>query len=195
MNVLINLLPDTRQAKIAATRRRQLATGIAVLVWLVCGGVIVLLTLYSASQSLLIKQKSAEISVKKTQLAAVDGLIDALTAQQHSASLPGLYSQRVYWTTFFTAYSEVNPQDVSLSSLTIDASNTLTVNGSAKSYAAAAKLARALEAAHVKVGKDAAESNQPYFTQVEIQSANRSNGRVSFTLNAVLAPEVTHGSN
>jgi hypothetical protein len=193
MNVLINLLPDTRQAKIVAKRRRQMMTAVAVSVWAVCGGTLVLLTLYTASQKLLINQKTAEIQVKENQLRQVDGLIDALTAQQHSASLPALYGQRVYLTKFFAAYAASNPKDVTLSSLTIDASNALTVNGTAASYAAAAKLARALEANNIKVGQDAKDNNQPYFTNVALQSASRSNGRVAFTLNAALSTEVTHG--
>jgi Tfp pilus assembly protein PilN len=193
MNVLINLLPDTRQAKIVAKRRRQMMTAVAVGVWAVCGGILVLLALYTASQKLLINQKTAEIKVKERQLQEIDGLVDALTAQQHSASLPTLYSQRVYLTKFFAAYAASNPKEVTLSSLTVDASNALAVNGTATSYAAAAKLARALEASNVSVGPDAKGSNQPYFTNVALQSASRSGGRVSFTLNAVLSTEVTHG--
>lgn len=193
MNVLVNLLPDTRQAKLRERRRRQLFAGVAVVTWIICGGVIGLLVLYSTSQKLIIASLSNDIRVKKQQLQDVAGLTDALTAQQHLASLPRLYSQRAYLTKFFAAYSEVNPAEVLLSSLAIDASNQLTVNGTAKSYAAAAKLARALEAANVTVGKNAAAGNQPYFTNVEIQSANRSNDQVSFTLNAMLATGVTSG--
>ena len=54
MNVLVNLLPDTRQAKLRDRRRRQMVSGIAVAVWVVCGGVMLLMGLYEGSQKLLI---------------------------------------------------------------------------------------------------------------------------------------------
>lgn len=194
MAVLVNLLPDTRQVKLRERHRRQLFTGVAVMIWIVCGGVIGLLVLYSTSQKLLIANLSNEIKAKQQQLQDIEGLPEALTAQQHLASLPGLYSQRAYLTKFFTAYVEANPAQVSLSSLAIDTNNQMTVNGTASSYAAAAKLARALEAANVSVGKDAATNNEPYFTDVNIQSATRSNDKVTFTLIAMLGAGVISGN-
>ncbi len=194
MSVLINLLPDTRQVKQRDQRRRQLATGIAVAIWVVCGSILVLLTLYTASQKLIISNLTGQISDKQQQLEGIDGLADALTAQQHLVALPGLYAERVFFTKFFNAYGEANPQQVSLTSLTISADNTLAVNGTAPSYAAVAKLARALEAENVTVGKTANKDNQPYFTEVAIQSASRSNNQVSFTLHAALASGATSGN-
>ncbi len=194
MNVLINLLPDTRQTKQRDRRRRQFMTGVAVVIWVVCGSVLVLLTLYTASQKLLISSVTKDINQKQTELESMDGLTDALTAQQHLASLPGLYNQRAYFTKFFAAYTEANPADVALTSMTIDAGNGLIVNGNAKSYAAAAKLAKALEAVHVTVGQEAKQSNEPYFADVAIRTASRSTNAISFTLNATLASGVTNGN-
>jgi len=193
MNVLINLLPDTRQVKQKNSRRRQLLTGVAVALWAVCGGILVVLMLYAASQKLLINNLTSQINDKQAQLKGIEGLTDALTAQQHLASLPGLYSQRAYFTKFFDAYTQANPSDVTLTSMTIDATNTLSVNGNAKSYNAAAKLAKALEAENITVGKNASQGNQPYFTNVAISSATRSNNQISFTLTATLDAGVTSG--
>lgn len=194
MNVLVNLLPDTRQVKLREKRRRQIFGGVAVATWVVCGGVIALMVLYSTSQKLLIANAQGQIDSKINELKGMTELPEALTAQQHLASLPNLYSQRVYLTKFFTAYSEANPTEVSLNNMTLDSGNLLTVNGTASSYAAAAKLAKALEAANVKVGKNAATGNTPYFSNVTIESASRSNNSVSFTLNATLATGVTSGN-
>ncbi len=194
MSVLINLLPDTRQAQQQDIRRRQMITGIAVGVWAVCGGLLLLLGLYTASQKLVINNITGEINQKKQQLESTDKLLDALTAQQHLAALPGLYNQRAYLTKFFTAYTQANPSEVQLSSLALDASGSLTVNGTGLSYAAIAKLAKALEAVNITIGSGASATNQPYFTSVAIQSANRSNNRISFTLTATLSSEVTRGN-
>ncbi len=194
MSVLINLLPDTRQAQQQNSKRRQLATGIAVGIWSVCGGLLVLVGLYVASQKLIINSVTHDIATKQKQLEGTKNLVKALTAQQHLAALPGLYSQRAYLTKFFTTYSQANPTEVSLNTLSLDTNGILTVNGSAASYAAVAKLAKGLEAVNITVGTGASSSNQPYFTNVSLQSANRSNNRISFTLNATLASEVTRGN-
>jgi len=194
MSVLINLLPDTRQTKLRDRRRRQLFTGIAVSVWAVCGAALVLMGLYETSQKLLISSATNKINANKTKLEATPGLLDALTAQQHLSSLPGLYSQRTYLTKFFDAYTEANPSGVVLTSLTVDGSNVLTVNGTAQSYESVAKLARALEAEHVTLGKDASTGNQPYFSNITLQSVSKSNNQVNFTLTTTLDPGVTHGN-
>jgi hypothetical protein len=194
MNVLVNLLPDTRQVKQRDARRRQLATGIAIALWVICGGLVVLLFLYNTSQRLIVGSLTSSIAGKEKQLQGTTGLTDALTAQQHLASLPTLYGQRTYFTNFLNAYAEANPTDITLSSLAVDASNALVVNGQGKSYAAVAKLAKALEAEHVTVGQNASQGNQPYFTNVSIQTVARTNNQVGFTINATLSGGVTSGN-
>ncbi|HSX01575.1 MAG TPA: hypothetical protein VLF67_05020, partial [Candidatus Saccharimonas sp.] len=163
MNVLVNLLPDTRQAKLKAARRRQLATSIAVVVWIVCGGVVVLMALYTTSQKLIISGLNSKIADNTQKLENTQGLIDALTTQQHLAALPGLYKNRAFFTKFFNAYGEANPQQVSLATMTLGADNSLTVVGTAPSFAAVGKLARAMEAEHVTIGTGA-PTTEPYFT-------------------------------
>lgn len=192
MSLLINLLPDIRQAKLKERRRRQLATGVSVVVWIACGAVVVLLSLYSAGQKVIIANYNKSIADKKTQLQGIDGLIDAMTAQQHLAALPGLYDKRTYLTKFFGAYSEANPSELNLLSMTIDEQNLMVVTGKGKTYASVAKLARALEVSNVKVGTGANETNQPYFTNVNITSVSSSQG-INFTLTATLGSGVVSG--
>jgi Tfp pilus assembly protein PilN len=200
MGILINLLPDLRQAKLRERRRRQLVAGVSVMIWVVCGAVIVLMSLYVAGQKVIINNLTNSINSEKRQLSEVPNLIEAFTAEQHLASLPGLYSQRVFMTKFFDAYTQANPQDVTLNSMAVDQSNMLTVSGSGKNYAAVAKLARALEAANVKVGSGAKATNAPYFTNVQIVTvrnsgagANNKTG-VQFSIEASLQSGVTSGS-
>jgi Tfp pilus assembly protein PilN len=200
VSILINLLPDMRQAKLRERRRRQLVAGVSVMIWAVCGAIIVFMSLYVAAQKVIINNATNSINSEKKQLSDVPNIIDAYTAEQHLASLPGLYSQRVYMTKFFDAYTQANPQDVTLNSMNVDQSNLLTVNGSGKSYAAVAKLARALEAANVKVGNGAQASNTPYFTNVHIMNVQNSGAGtnsksgVQFSIEATLQSGVTSGS-
>lgn len=195
MSILINLLPDVRQAKLRERHRRQLATGVSITVWAICGGMVVLLTLYVAGQKVVISSLSSSITSMENQLQGVPNLTSALTAEEHVASLPTLYNQRVYLSKFFQAYTAASPTDVTVGSLTIDSQNNLTINGTADTYAAVAKLARALEDSNVTLGTGAAASNTPYFTNVTISSVGNGTGGVGFSMSAVMGSGVISGSN
>lgn len=196
MSVLINLLPDIRQAKLREHRRRQLISGIAVVIWAVCGGLILVLGIYSAGQKAFIASYTNGIADKKKQLDKIPGLVDALTAQEHLVSLPGLYDQRIYMTKFFEAYQQSSPQDVKLSSLSVGAANELTVSGTATSYAAVSKLARALDAANISVGPGSSSTNQPYFKDTTIKSVSNDNkNTVSFSITTMVESGATSGDN
>lgn len=196
MSILINLLPDVHQAKAEEHKRKQLATGIAILVWIICAVVVVLLALYSAGQKVIIRNTTKSIASDKQQLQSIPGLLDALTAEYRLESLPGLYGQRVYMTKFFQAYSEADPTTITIGSLAVDTQGVLTVSGAGANYAAVAKLARAMAASNVTVGNGAALANSPYFTNVTIGSLSSTSTTkgVNFTLTATMAPEVTNGS-
>jgi Tfp pilus assembly protein PilN len=195
VSILINLLPDTRQAKLRERRRRQMVGGVSVLVWAICGGIVALMSIYEVGQKAVIAGYSKDINDKTAKLRAVPDLLDALTAQQHTASLSSLYDKRVYMTKFFQAYTEANPSEVTLNTLAVDNQNIITVNGIGKSYAAIAKLARALAADNVEVGSNAAPSNSPYFTGVAISGLSASAQGVAFTIHANLDSGVTSGNS
>src|SRR5476649_2012904 len=185
MSLSINLLPDLRQAKLREHRRRQLVTGVSVSIWVACGAVVALLAIYAAGQKVFIANTTKTIANDDTSLKSVTGLIDALTANQHLASLPGLYGQRVYLSKFFNAYSQADPTTISISSLQVDSTGALTVVGSSPSYSEVAKLARAMDASNVTIGQNASNSNNPYFTDVNITSVDNSDRvGVTFTISA-----------
>ena len=196
MSLSINLLPDLRQAKLREHRRRQLATGVSVSIWIACGAVVAILSIIAAGQKVIIASTTKSIQTEESNLKQVSGLVDALTATQHLASLPTLYGQRAYISKFFTSFTQAQPATVTVSSMQIDAQGALTVIGTAPSYADAAKLVRAMQASNVTVGIGAASTNDPYFNNVNITSVdNNSKVGVTYTISAVLAPGVTNGLN
>src|SRR5476649_1828899 len=168
MSLSINLLPDLRQAKLREHRRRQLVTGVSVSIWVACGAVVALLSIYAAGQKVIIATTTKTITNDETSLKSVTGLVDALTANEHLASLPGLYGQRVYLSKFLAAYTQAQPAVATIGSLQIDPQGALTIVGTAPTYADVAKLARALAASNVTVGASASSSNSPNFTNVNI---------------------------
>lgn len=193
MSVLINLLPDLRQAKAKAHQRRRLFSGIALFIWIACAVVLVLLTLSLASQKLIISSNNGTISDNETQLRNMPGLTDAITAQQHLDSLGTLYNQRVYLSHFFHALSQTTPQTITVNALSLDSSNELNITGSGTDFTSVAKLSRALQAENVTIGDNPSASNEPYFTDVTIQSVDNSNGTVGFTINATMSAGATNG--
>jgi len=193
MPILINLLPDVRQAKLRESRRRQLVTGVSIMVWVICGSAVLLMSLYAGGQKVIINNYTHDISVQEAQLENVPGIVAAYTAQQHLAALPQLYSQRVYMTRFLQAYTEADPTTIALTALSLDASGALIVQGNSDTYASVAKLARALTASNVTVGTGAQSANVPYFSNVSIVTAGSGNGSkgVNFTINATVASGAT----
>jgi len=180
MSVTINLLPDIRQARLRDQRLRRTVTSLVILVWSVAGGAVLLLFLFSVGQKAANDSLTKQIAAKEAQLQSTDGLLEALTAQQHLAALPSAWKQRVFLTNFFKVYSESNPNDVDLKGLAVTNTNQLNVNGVTNSYQNVTKLAKAMEASSS-------------FTDVAIQSAVLSETGISFTLTAGLPTEVTNG--
>jgi Tfp pilus assembly protein PilN len=194
MSIVVNLLPDVRQAKLREHRRRQLASGLAVMIWVVCGVALVLMLVIITGQKVAINLATKDIQDKTSQLKQVTGLTDALTAEQHLAALPGLYGQRVYMTKFFDAYQQADPKTISISAMNIDPTNVLTVVGTSGTMAEIAKLDRALEGSNVKVGTSAAPTNSPYFSNVSISSDSRAGNKVNFTIKATLSGGITQAA-
>jgi len=196
MSILINLLPDVRQARLRDVHRRQTITGVAIGIWVVCGVALVLLSLYEGGQKLIISHDTRTIAQKENQLKQVPNLLNAYTAEEHLQSLSSLYGQRIYFTRFLNAYMATDPTSVTLGSMTVDSQNNLTVLGSAQTYADVAKLARALSDSNTSVGNGASPLNQPYFTNVQIGALSFASGQgVSFSITATISSEVVSNGN
>ncbi|QQR52983.1 PilN domain-containing protein [bacterium] len=194
MGVLINLLPDFKQAKQRESRRRQLAVAASFAVWVVCGVVVLLMFLYSAGQGVRITVLNRQIQENTKSLEGTQGLMDALNAQQHLASLGSLYSNRILFTKFFEAYVAASPTDVTIDAITVNDQNVLVVTGNAKNFAAVAKLQRAMSRGNkTGINKDVPTSG--YFSSVNIPTANNSGNKgITFMINASVSQEVLSGN-
>ena len=188
MSVLVNLLPDLRLKRQRDKQRRQLATTISIIVMSVCGAFIVIMIIVTSGQSALISSAKNDIVTKKAKLSSMEGLMPALSAQARLKSLSSLYSQRNLMTKLISVFSEVSPTTMQINSFKFDqAENKIEIAGITKTYAEAAKLDRALEAAHVTIGSGT--MGDPYFTDVILGTVDKSTGRaVEFTLSATVAP-------
>ncbi len=193
--VHINLLPDARKEKLRDQNNRQLAISAATIA--VVGSVVglVLLVIITQAQNLQISLLSTAIANKSKQITTeVPDAQSIATTQRATDSLAQLHSNQVMISKFFTVLGSVSNNDVSISSVSLDATNKLTVSGTARSYNSAAKLAEAMKASNVTLGENASPSNQPDFSNVLLNSLNGDQGKVSFTITANVATGVTRGN-
>lgn len=194
MSLVVNLLPDLRQARLKEQRQRRLATAISIIVAVSGVGILLLLFAFSVGQQVIMNDLTKKISTKEANIRNTVGVIGALTAQQRLDALSTVWTQRVYMSKFFEAYEQANPNDVTLNDLAIDSNNQLQVSGMAGSYKSVSKLAEAMMQENVTFGKDAKSVNQPYFTSVAIRSANSTDAGLSFAITASLSSEAVNGN-
>lgn len=195
MATAINLLPDVRQEKVKAKHRRQTAAALATVITSIAVGLVIILFLITQGQKIRISQLQASINDSQSKITGDKDAVKIVTAQQHLASLPDLYRQRVFMSKFFTVLGTVSPKDYDLETLTVDATNTIKFTGKARNYYTVAKFAKALEADNVTIGPSPNVSNSPNFTDIKLDTTSAGNdGKVSFTLTTTMSKEVTSGN-
>ncbi len=193
--VHINLLPDARKNKLHDQSNRQLAISAASIAVAASVGLLVLLVVITQAQNLQISLLTSSIAAKQQQITTdIPDAQSIATMQRATDSLGQLYNNQVRMSKFFTVLGAVSNNDVSISSVNLDAVNKLTVSGTARSYNSAAKLAEAMKASNVTFGTNASPSNQPDFTNVLLNALNGDQGKVSFTITASVATGVVHGN-
>ncbi len=186
MATLINLLPEARQTALSEDRRRKLATTIGALIGGLSIVIVILLWVITTAQGFSLRSLQKDIDAKQTEVNSHPKLAEMLTVQAHLDSLVGLYGQRVYMTRFFGLLGQVSPQDFGLSSLDLDATNTLKVSGRARNYSIVDKFVKSLQASRSDAG--------PNFSNVVITSVTTDGeGKATFSLNVSLAAGVTNG--
>lgn len=192
--VHINLLPDVRKEKLRDQNNRQLAMSAATTAVVASVAGIILLVVILQAQNLQIRLLSNSIKDKHAQIQQEIPDAQAIaTMQSHLDSLGGLYNSQVKMSKFFTVLGSVSNSDVSISSVTLDATNKLTVTGQARSYNAASKLAEAMKASNITLGENASPANTPDFTNVLLSALSGESGKASFSITATVATGVTNG--
>lgn len=194
MSVLINLLPDVRQARIRSERSKRTAASVT---FLICGGVLVVVAILGVvvgGQRAVIGIMSSSIKIKHEKLVSQPNIQEAYNAQQHLAALPALYADRAYLSQFFEVLQQSMPNEIVISTLNVAEGNLIQVTGSARTYSSAAKFAKSLRLSGLEPTEGAAEAAEPRFTNVTLETASGKTGeRVSFTMTAQMSGEVIRG--
>lgn len=192
--VRINLLPDTRKVKIKEKNNRQLAISGASVALVGSIGVIILLFVLLQAQNIQSALLSNAIKSKQQQITQDIPSAQAIaTMQSHLDTLNTLYANQVKTSNFFSRVAATSNNDVSIGSINFDQSNAATISGTARTYTAASKFAAAMRASNVSLGSNASASNQPDFSNVVLNTLAGADGKVSFTITAVVGAGVIHG--
>lgn len=183
MSIAINLLPDIRQTRLRDEHLRRLITTLSVLVWAVAVAIVVVLLLLIGAQKLQLNGLNSQIQSRTAEVNAVPNLSKALTIQQVLSSLPSLYGQRTFYSSFLNNISKATPTDVFITSLASDATGLVTMSGTGGSAVSVDKFYQALGAANI---------NNPYFTGLTLHDVNKDvGGKATFNITATLNPSAT----
>lgn len=193
MTAKINLAPEIYQRSQRNKQLKRWATTLTITICAVAVGVVILMLVILGGQKAGIAVLSGDIKHKQDQIKQMSDLDDAATAQQHLENWQQLNSTKPKVSRFFTVLQTFTPLGISVSSLTIDNGNTITMAGTAKDYALADKLVKALDAANVTIGPNAAASNKPFFTDTKLTSVGQEVSGVTFQLTTQMSGEVTSG--
>lgn len=192
----VNLAPEVHQTNQRNKQRKKLAATVATSVGIVCAIIVGGLVLLVGAQKVTIAAQNNEIKKRQNEIEQIADLKRAVTIQEHLKSWKDINSQKVYLSRFFDVLQEFAPQGISISNLELTEDNLLTVTVTAKGYPLATKFAKALEAANVQVGKNASESSQPYFSNVELQAvSDNGDGLISFKLTTQMSGQVVQNGN
>ncbi len=192
----VNLAPEVHQTNQRNKQRRKLAATIASTIGVICGIIVAVLVLLVGAQKVTIAAQNNEIKNRTNELNQIQDLKRAVTIQEHLKSWKDIDTKKAYLSRFFDVLQEFAPQGISISNLELTEDNLLTVTVTAKGYPLATKFAKALEAANVTVGKNASESSEPYFTNVDLTSvADNGDGFISFKLTTQMSGQVVQNGN
>ena len=145
MSARINLAPEVYQDSQRSKRRKKLATTIAVAVCSISGGLVVLGLIIIAGQTVFLSTLQKDISDRETKVESYSDLPDAVTAQQHLASLNDISAQKVHFSRFFSVLESLAPQGFAVSTISISNYNLLTMSASDTTYALVTTFAKALK--------------------------------------------------
>lgn len=199
MAIRINLLPDSKQARLKAQRTRHLIISIATAVTIIAIAVPVILLAVKGGQSLYLKNTQQQIDEKKQTLKSTPDITTILSVKDHLDALPSLYQQRLLVTKLLAYLPKVTPKDIRLTNITVDiAATRMIITGSTTNYGSVDKFYKALQRARVAFDANKVEPDPDttgYFSGVVLEDVSGPAGsEVSFTITTNFTSELITGA-
>lgn len=200
--IQVNLLPDVKQELLSAQRQRSVVISVAILASMIAAAVVVVLAItVFGGQALLNWRADQDITSETKKLKSVPDLSKTLTLQNQLVQLQSQYNNKTIDSRLFAFINAVvppSPNDVKISSINLDATNTtISLDGqAANGYAALEIFKKTINAAEIRYKDDSGQTQTTAITS-DLADSNVSYGEDSsgakvlrFTLTFTYAPEL-----
>jgi len=181
--IQFNLLPDVKQEYVKARRTKRMVTLISLAVSAISLFILVLsFVTVDVVQKVTIRNLDKDITSSSNELKSIKNLNKILTVQNQLNSLPGLYDKDPVTSRLFGYLSQITPNGVTISSLSLDyAAGTFQLSGAAPNLEAVNGFADTLKSTkYVTYTADAAGQKQ----QADDQDYFKANGKYKNTTGA-----------
>lgn len=184
--ISVNLLPDIKMNRIQAEHRQRRIGALSVVATLIGIGIPILLIVVWGGQKAVIALTQRGINDKIQKIQNTENLAQELTVQRQLDALPGLYEQRLFYTTFTDLLPRLLPQSASLVGFDVNETGLLTINGEADSVATVNDLVNILANTVLVKG----EERYNLVNSVSLTSIQPSEGAVTFGITASIDMEL-----
>lgn len=184
MNIQINLLPEARMLKLHNKSKKTRYITIASVMGISVTAVAVVLIMlqvflvgtYAQGEN---KIKDLDATIAKS----VSTEQSAATLQANLASFYSLNSSRTYASRIFSNLFKAVPENITISSVSIDSKDIISISGTTGSFADVSKFATILELYNLDYLPQPDLERKAVFTEPRIESVSKSDdGKVSFSI-------------
>jgi Tfp pilus assembly protein PilN len=194
MNVQVNLLPEAKLSKMRNKAKRRNYTTITILVAVAVAVVCVMLVML---RFFLVGTYNLDKNKKATLQSEVDKQKDleekATTLQQNLNAFYTLNSTRTYASAIINNFFKAVPENVTISSISLDEKGKVTISGTTGSFADVSRFQSSLELYNVDFLPQPDLDRKAVFTNVSISSVNKAEGKTSFSITFDVQKEVLKG--
>lgn len=183
MKIQINLLPEAKLSKLRNKAKRRTYTTFTILLAVVLaltGALLFMLRVFLvgtyATGENKVKQLNTEIAKSK------DLEENASTLQANLASFYTLNASRTYASRVITNFFKAVPDNVTISSISIDEKGKVTITGSTTTFADVSKFASSLEQYNLDYLPQPDLDRQAVFKGVTINSVSKEQGKTNFSI-------------
>jgi Tfp pilus assembly protein PilN len=194
MNVQVNLLPEAKLSKMRNKAKRRNYTTITILVAVAVAVVCVMLVMlrfFLAGTYNLDKNKKATLQSEVDKQKDLEE--KATTLQQNLNAFYILNSTRTYASAIINNFFKAVPENVTISSISLDEKGKVTISGTTGSFADVSRFQSSLELYNVDFLPQPDLDRKAVFTNVSISSVNKAEGKTSFSITFDVQKEVLKG--
>lgn len=183
--ISLNLLPDSKLEHLQGVRKQRKVSALCFGAIAAGAALPIILVAVWGGQKALLGIVQGNIDEKIDQLQSVEDLEQILTVQNQLRALPGLYDQRLFYTTLLGVLPTLLPADAHLSSVGMNESNQLELAGLAANAATVNDFISILTTASLR---DSDGQTRPAFTSISLGEIQPGEAGATFSVTVTVDP-------